>query len=112
MRVRSGDRHLTKRASRARPAVVSGLAVDALDGPLARRLDVANRLPRWSGDTLDLVVDFITYVFVPAYAVAAGGLVPPLAAIPLAILIVVLCVNFLGDGLRDALDPQQQGAKA
>jgi peptide/nickel transport system permease protein len=29
----------------------------------------------------------------------------------LAILIVVLCVNFLGDGLRDALDPQQQGAK-
>jgi len=30
----------------------------------------------------------------------------------LAILVVVLCVNFLGDGLRDALDPQQQGAKA
>jgi peptide/nickel transport system permease protein len=30
----------------------------------------------------------------------------------LAILLVVLCVNFLGDGLRDALDPQQQGAKA
>jgi peptide/nickel transport system permease protein len=29
----------------------------------------------------------------------------------LAILLVVLCVNFLGDGLRDALDPQQQGAK-
>jgi peptide/nickel transport system permease protein len=29
----------------------------------------------------------------------------------LAILVVVLCVNFLGDGLRDALDPQQQGAK-
>jgi peptide/nickel transport system permease protein len=28
-----------------------------------------------------------------------------------AILITVLCVNFLGDGLRDALDPQQQGAK-
>ena len=26
-----------------------------------------------------------------------------------AILITVLCVNFLGDGLRDALDPQQQG---
>jgi peptide/nickel transport system permease protein len=28
-----------------------------------------------------------------------------------AILITVLCVNFLGDGLRDALDPQQQGAQ-
>ena len=29
----------------------------------------------------------------------------------IAILITVLCVNFLGDGLRDALDPQQQGAQ-
>jgi phosphatidylcholine synthase len=56
------------------------LLVDALDGPLARRLDVANLLPNWSGDTLDLVVDFTTYVFVPAYAIAASGfLVPHLA---------------------------------
>src|ERR1044072_311203 len=50
------------------------LLVDGIDGALARRLDVANRLPRWSGDTLDLVVDFTTYVFVPAYAVADGEL--------------------------------------
>jgi phosphatidylcholine synthase len=50
------------------------LIVDAIDGPLARRLNVANVLPRWSGDVLDLVVDFTTYVFLPAYAVAAAGL--------------------------------------
>ena len=37
---------------------------------------VAEMLPRWSGDTLDLVVDFTTYVFVPAYAMAAAGLMP------------------------------------
>ena len=43
------------------------LFVDGVDGMLARRLDVAARLPRWSGDTLDLVVDFLTYVFMPAY---------------------------------------------
>ena len=35
---------------------------------------MAEVLPRWSGDVLDLVVDFVTYVFVPAYAIAAGGL--------------------------------------
>jgi len=52
------------------------LVVDAVDGPLARRFKVAERLPRWSGDMLDLVVDFVTYVFVPAYAVAAAGLMP------------------------------------
>lgn len=52
------------------------LFVDGIDGMFARALKVAERLPRWSGDTLDLVVDFTTYVFVPAYAVAASGLMP------------------------------------
>jgi phosphatidylcholine synthase len=56
------------------------LVVDALDGPIARRLDVARLLPNWSGDVLDLVVDFATYVFVPAYAITASGLLLPLAA--------------------------------
>ncbi|HWP27734.1 MAG TPA: CDP-alcohol phosphatidyltransferase family protein [Xanthobacteraceae bacterium] len=52
------------------------LIVDAVDGPLARRLDVAKKFPRWSGETLDLIVDFATYVFVPAYAIAVSGLIP------------------------------------
>src|SRR5215471_2217138 len=50
------------------------LVVDALDGPMARRFDVAGLLPNWSRETLGLVVDFTTYVFVPAYAIAASGL--------------------------------------
>src|SRR4029078_2426692 len=50
------------------------LIVDGIDGPLARRFRVAEPLPRWSGDLLDLVVDFTTYVMVPAYAIATGGL--------------------------------------
>jgi phosphatidylcholine synthase len=58
----------------------AALVIDALDGPMARRLDVARVQPNWSGDVLDLVVDFVTYVFVPAYAITAGGLLPPLAA--------------------------------
>ena len=49
------------------------LVVDGIDGPLARRFQVAEVLPRWSGDVLDLVVDFTTYVIVPAYAIATGG---------------------------------------
>ena len=49
------------------------LVVDGVDGPLAREFKVAEVLPRWSGETLDLVVDFTTYVFVPAYAIAASG---------------------------------------
>ena len=52
----------------------AALVIDALDGPIARRLDVVRLQPNWSGEVLDLVVDFVTYVFVPAYAITAGGL--------------------------------------
>jgi len=56
------------------------LVIDGVDGPIARRLDVAHVQPNWSGEVLDLVVDFVTYVFVPAYAITASGLLWPLAA--------------------------------
>ena len=58
------------------------LCIDGVDGIFARRLDVAKVLPRWSGDTLDLVVDILNYVFVPAYALAGSGLIPNFAAVP------------------------------
>ena len=67
---------------RCSSASVSRSIVDGIDGTMARRVRVAELLPRWSGDVLDLVVDFITYVFVPAYAIAAGGLLPDLLALP------------------------------
>lgn len=55
-----------------------GLAVlvDGIDGPLARKLDVARLLQRWRGEILDLIVDYLTYVFVPAFMVYTAGLVP------------------------------------
>src|SRR3569623_1284288 len=65
------------------------LIIDGLDGPMARRLDVVRLQPDWSGEVLDLVVDFVTYVFVPAYAIAASGLLLPVAATILGIGIVV-----------------------
>jgi phosphatidylcholine synthase len=58
------------------------LVIDAIDGPLARAVNITEVLPNWSGETLDLVVDYTTYVFVPAYAVAAGHLMPDTLAIP------------------------------
>src|SRR3954465_4719703 len=65
------------------------LVIDAIDGPLARALNVAEVLPNWAGDTLDLVVDYTTYVFVPAYAVAAAGLMPDALALPAAAAIAI-----------------------
>ncbi len=75
----------------------AALFVDGIDGTFARKFRVAEVLPRWSGDVLDLVVDFITYVFVPAYAIAASGLLPPVLAIPAALLIVVTSALYFAD---------------
>lgn len=73
------------------------LLVDGLDGPIARRLKVGDVLPNWSGDTLDLVVDFLTYVFVPAYAITASGLLIPLATPLLGAAIVISGALYFSD---------------
>ena len=52
------------------------LLVDGIDGPLARRWDVARHAARFDGALLDLVIDYLTYVFIPVYALYTSGLVP------------------------------------
>jgi phosphatidylcholine synthase len=76
-----------------------GLAaiVDGIDGPLARAANVAQHAPRWSGDVLDLVVDFITYVFVPAYVIVASGLLPQEVALFAGIAIVITGALYFAD---------------
>jgi phosphatidylcholine synthase len=64
---------------------------------MARAFDVQKLLPRWSGDTLDLVVDFTTYVFVPAYAISASGLLPQWLAIPAGIVVVISGALYFAD---------------
>jgi phosphatidylcholine synthase len=44
------------------------LVIDAIDGTFARAVNVVENLPRFSGERLDLVIDYLTYVFVPAMA--------------------------------------------
>jgi phosphatidylcholine synthase len=73
------------------------LIVDGLDGPLARKFDVAQRLPRWSGDILDLVVDFLTYVFVPAYAMGASGLIPGWLGLASGLIVCITAALYFAD---------------
>jgi phosphatidylcholine synthase len=49
------------------------LVIDAVDGPLARLAHVKTQLPRFDGERLDLVIDYITYVFIPALALLRAG---------------------------------------
>lgn len=49
------------------------LVIDGIDGTFARMADVTTNLPRFSGERLDLVVDYLTYVVVPAVVLWHGG---------------------------------------
>ena len=88
------------------------LIIDAIDGPLARRLNVERLQPNWSGEVLDLVVDFLTYVFVPAYAITASGLLLPLAAPLLGVGIMVSGALYFADRRMKASDNHFRGFPA
>ncbi|MGB9368355.1 MAG: CDP-alcohol phosphatidyltransferase family protein [Xanthobacteraceae bacterium] len=90
----------------------AALIIDGIDGTFARRLDVAKRLPRWSGDVLDLVVDFLTYVFIPAFAVVASGLLPLSLAVACAIAIILSGALYFADREMKTADYYFQGFPA
>jgi phosphatidylcholine synthase len=73
------------------------LFVDGVDGMLARKLRAAETLPRFSGETLDLVVDYLGYVLVPALAIATGALLPPGFGIAAAAAILVSSAIYFAD---------------
>jgi phosphatidylcholine synthase len=56
--------------------LVVAFVVDGIDGPLARRYGVKTYAPQIDGVLLDLIIDYLTYVFIPAYALFASGLLP------------------------------------
>ena len=56
--------------------LVVALVVDGIDGPLARRYHVKTEWPTYDGVLLDLIIDYLTYVFIPAFALFQSGLLP------------------------------------
>jgi len=56
--------------------LVVAFIVDGIDGPLARKYDVKTNAPMFDGVLLDLIIDYLTYVFIPAFALFRSGLLP------------------------------------
>ncbi|MDZ7905431.1 MAG: CDP-alcohol phosphatidyltransferase family protein [Cypionkella sp.] len=54
--------------------LVVALIVDGIDGPLARRYDTETNFPIYDGVLMDLIVDYLTYVFIPAFALFKSGM--------------------------------------
>lgn len=54
--------------------LVVAFFVDGIDGPLARRAHVKKNAPEFDGVLMDLIIDYLTYVFIPAYALFRSDL--------------------------------------
>ena len=64
--------------------LLAALAIDGVDGSLARAAHVKTVVPRIDGEAFDLIVDYLNYVFVPVVFICRAGLVPASLALPLA----------------------------
>lgn len=65
----------------------AALVVDGIDGTLARAARTKELAARVDGDVLDLVIDYLNYVFVPTVFMLEAGMLPVALALPLAALI-------------------------
>lgn len=87
----------------------AALVVDGLDGPMARKVDVQANASRWSGVTLDLIVDYLTYVFIPAVALVTSGEMYYPLAIPAAAIIIMTGAIYFVDTRMKTKDASFQG---
>jgi phosphatidylcholine synthase len=80
------------------------LIIDGVDGTFARMAQVSTRLPRFSGERLDLVIDYVTYVFVPALALLHAGYLSGGLGVVLAALILLSSLFHFSDTESKAED--------
>ncbi|WP_410000586.1 phosphatidylcholine synthase [Mesorhizobium sp. SP-1A] len=77
------------------------LFVDGIDGPIARKLEVKEVLPTWSGELLDNIIDYVTYVLIPAFALYQFGLMGErLSFLSAAIIVVSSAIYYADTGMK------------
>lgn len=89
--------------------LVLALLIDGIDGPLARKVDIKRNAANWDGALLDLVVDYLTYVFIPAYALIYSGILPGPWGLPMALLVALTGVVYFSDTRMKNPDNTFQG---
>jgi phosphatidylcholine synthase len=77
------------------------LLVDGIDGPIARKLEVKEILPTWSGDLLDNIIDYMTYVLIPAFALYQRGFMGErLSFLSAAIIVISSAIYYADTGMK------------
>lgn len=77
------------------------LFVDGIDGPIARNLEVKDVLPTWSGELLDNIIDYVTYVLIPAFALYQRGFMGDgLSFLSAALIVVSSAIYYADTGMK------------
>ena len=63
--------------------LVAALLLDGIDGPIARKLDVRNRIPTLNGNSLDLIIDYFTCTIIPVAFLCKFDILPSKTVGPL-----------------------------
>ncbi len=87
------------------------LVIDAIDGPIARSFKVQSD-QRFSGGRLDLIVDYLNYVFVPAVALVKSGMLPVHQSLFMASVILLTSLYHFSDTRSKAEDHSFTGFPA
>jgi len=75
--------------------------IDAADGPMARAFHVKTRAARIDGRTIDDIVDYLTYTFIPLLLVWRMGWLPQPAGLVVAPALVASLFGFSNVGAKD-----------
>lgn len=92
--------------------LVVALIVDGIDGPLARRYDTVSNWPTYDGVLMDLIVDYLTYVFIPAYALYTKGMLPGWIGLAAILVIIYGSVIYFADTRMKTKDKSFAGFPA
>ncbi len=89
--------------------LVVAFIVDGIDGPLARKYDVKTHAAQFDGVLLDLIIDYLTYVFIPAFALFYSGLLPGWTGWFALLLIIFASVIYFADTRMKTADNSFHG---
>ena len=70
--------------------LIGALLLDGIDGPIARKLDVRNRIPTLNGNSLDLIIDYFTCTIVPVAFLCKFDVLPSKTVGPLGFAILMV----------------------
>ncbi|MGE7370970.1 phosphatidylcholine synthase [Neorhizobium sp. NPDC001467] len=77
------------------------LFIDGIDGPIARKVRVREVLPNWSGDMLDNIIDYVTYVLLPAFALYKSGMIgEPWSFVAAGMIVVSSAIYYADTGMK------------